>query len=83
MNIVRSASTYTAPYYQMGRWRTAEEENWVAEWFLWHSFRFRDNRNNQAVAQHSSGGHTTGGGGHGGELLLILVLDGKVVLRLT
>ena len=49
LNIVNRASAYTQPYYQMGRWMSAEEENWVAEWFLWHSFRFRDNRNSSAV----------------------------------
>lgn len=70
LNIVRMASVYTWPYYQVGRWTTAEEENWVAEWFLWHSFRFRDNRNNQAAGQHSTGGHTTARSGpvQGGEL---------------
>lgn len=51
------------PYYYMGRWTAAEEENWVAEWFLWHSFRFRDNRNNQAASRHLAGGHTSVGRG--------------------
>ncbi|KAF2449286.1 hypothetical protein P171DRAFT_189453 [Karstenula rhodostoma CBS 690.94] len=67
LNIVRTASVCTRPYYQMGRWMTAEEENWVAEWFLWHSFRFRDNRNNQAAAQHSTGDQTTASSGPGQE----------------
>ncbi|KAF1977496.1 hypothetical protein BU23DRAFT_412614, partial [Bimuria novae-zelandiae CBS 107.79] len=43
--IVNTASVLTRPYYARGRWMSAVEENWVAMWFLWHSFRFRDNRN--------------------------------------
>ena len=68
----------------MGRWRTAEEENWVAEWFLWHSFRFRDNRNNQAATQHTAGGHTSSGGGagHGGEPLSETLVENEVRLTL-
>lgn len=59
LHIVQAASVYTRPYYQMGRWMTTEEENWVAEWFLWHSFRFRDNRNTQAASQYSASNHAT------------------------
>ncbi|KAK7178468.1 hypothetical protein PSPO01_15487 [Paraphaeosphaeria sporulosa] len=72
MNIARTASAYTRPYYQMGQWMSAVEENWVAEWFLWHSFRYRDNRNYETCAEHLVGGHTTegGGSGHGGKLPL-------------
>jgi phage baseplate assembly protein gpV len=71
------ASVDTGPYYKKGRWQTAVEENWVTEWFLWHSFRFRDNRNHQlAVQEHQlavqqpTGGRATGGvsgSSHGGE----------------
>ncbi|KAL5400919.1 hypothetical protein PMIN03_011972 [Paraphaeosphaeria minitans] len=65
LNIVRTASVYTRPYYQLGRWMTTEEENWVAEWFLWHSFRFRDNRNSPAAGQHLTGGHPAASNGPG------------------
>jgi hypothetical protein len=47
------ASVCTRAYYKIGRWTSTVEENWVAEWFLWHSFRFRDNQNRQASAQHT------------------------------
>lgn len=42
--IVRNAGYRTQPYYAMGSYRRATEENWVAQWFLWHCFRYRDNR---------------------------------------
>ncbi|KAF1952519.1 hypothetical protein CC80DRAFT_377541, partial [Byssothecium circinans] len=45
LNIVATAGRYTRPYYAMGRYvRGSEQENWVAQWFLWHCFRYRDNR---------------------------------------
>ena len=40
--VVRDACPETRPYYYMGCYRTAvNEENWVARWYLWHSFRYR------------------------------------------
>jgi hypothetical protein len=49
--IAEYASPDTRPYFQMGRYRTTvEEENWVAQWFLWHCFRYRDNRPRAAAA---------------------------------
>ncbi|CAI6323525.1 unnamed protein product [Periconia digitata] len=42
--IVSQAGQYTKPYYAMGYYKRATEENWVAQWFLWHCFRYRDNR---------------------------------------
>ncbi|KAF2642694.1 hypothetical protein P280DRAFT_468009 [Massarina eburnea CBS 473.64] len=45
LKIAQAAGPYTRQYYQMGRYiRGHEEENWVAQWFLWHCFRYRDNR---------------------------------------
>jgi hypothetical protein len=45
LNIVARAGPYTRYYFQMGSYNTAvAQENWVAAWFLWHSFRYRDNR---------------------------------------
>ncbi|KAF1829789.1 hypothetical protein BDW02DRAFT_610376, partial [Decorospora gaudefroyi] len=43
---VRNGGPETRPYYYMGRYITGakNEENWVARWYLWHSFRYRDNR---------------------------------------
>ncbi|KAF2116391.1 hypothetical protein BDV96DRAFT_51474 [Lophiotrema nucula] len=48
--MAKTTNPVTIRYYYMGRYSTTVvEENWVAEWFLWHSFRYRDNRpdNNQ------------------------------------
>ncbi|KAH9864241.1 hypothetical protein J1614_010175 [Plenodomus biglobosus] len=43
--IVAKANSQTRPYYQEGRYMTnVAEENWVARWYLWHAFRYRDNR---------------------------------------
>ena len=58
------------------------EENWVTEWFLWHSFRFRDNRNNKTATQQPTDRHAaaSGDGGHGGESLLEKSVRDKVKL---
>ncbi|KAF2786814.1 hypothetical protein K505DRAFT_289042 [Melanomma pulvis-pyrius CBS 109.77] len=49
--IVNVASASTRPYFDRGRYNThVNEENWVARWFLWHSFRYRDNRDHKAQA---------------------------------
>ncbi|KAF2178356.1 hypothetical protein K469DRAFT_600197 [Zopfia rhizophila CBS 207.26] len=48
LDIVRAASPQTRRYYDMGRYITqVNEENWVVRWYLWHSFRYRDNRDNR------------------------------------
>lgn len=44
MSIVARAGPRTRLYYQEGQYGTTVVDNWVADWFLWHSFRFRDNR---------------------------------------
>ncbi|KAJ8111636.1 hypothetical protein OPT61_g5818 [Boeremia exigua] len=49
LTLVNNAGPHTRPYYEMGRYMTnVNEENWVARWYLWHSFRYRDNRDNRA-----------------------------------
>jgi len=48
--IVRDACAETRPYYDIGRYMLhVNEENWVARWYLWHSFRYRDNRPRERV----------------------------------
>lgn len=45
LTLVYNPTPETAPYYAVGRYMTnVNEENWVARWYLWHSFRYRDNR---------------------------------------
>ena len=42
LTLVAHAGLHTRPYYEMGRYMTnVNEENWVARWYLWHSFRYR------------------------------------------
>ena len=42
LTVVNNAGPHTRPYYEMGRYTTnVNEENWVARWYLWHSFRYR------------------------------------------
>ena len=42
LTVVNNAGPQTRPYYVMGRYVTnVNEENWVARWYLWHSFRYR------------------------------------------
>ncbi|EMD68239.1 hypothetical protein COCSADRAFT_33187 [Bipolaris sorokiniana ND90Pr] len=55
LTVVRDACPETRPYYYMGCYRTAvNEENWVARWYLWHSFRYRDNRPRDRNANNNS-----------------------------
>ncbi|PSN60901.1 hypothetical protein BS50DRAFT_578714 [Corynespora cassiicola Philippines] len=43
--IAENSGVYTKAYYVAGSYRTnVNEENWVARWYLWHSFRYRDNK---------------------------------------
>lgn len=42
LTVVANAGPQTMPFYGMGRYMTnVNEENWVARWYLWHSFRYR------------------------------------------
>jgi hypothetical protein len=42
LTIVNNAGPQTRSYYEVGRYLTnVNEENWVARWYLWHSFRYR------------------------------------------
>lgn len=63
MNIVARARPETQRFYQMGQYGTTVVDNWVADWFLWHSFRFRDNRTtaaNHANSKQASASSTSG-----------------------
>ncbi|KAF2678308.1 hypothetical protein K458DRAFT_348798 [Lentithecium fluviatile CBS 122367] len=65
LNIAAQAGSYTRTYFQLGRYTTpVAEENWVAQWFLWHCFRYRDNRPRAAAAAgergNSNGGNADG-----------------------
>ncbi|XPS69584.1 hypothetical protein M3J09_001851 [Ascochyta lentis] len=62
LTVVNNAGPQTKPYYGMGRYTTnVSEENWVARWYLWHSFRYRDNRDHRARTGASSSSQTYGG----------------------
>ena len=45
--IYKSAKAETKAVYDLGRFTDSvgNEENWVIWWMLWHTFRYRDNRN--------------------------------------
>jgi len=59
LTIVTNAGPQTRPYYEMGRYMTnVNEENWVARWYLWHSFRYRDNRDNRSRGMTHNGNQT-------------------------
>ncbi|KAF2248005.1 hypothetical protein BU26DRAFT_595821 [Trematosphaeria pertusa] len=68
-SIVGAAGAYTQPYYMMGEYGRVEKENWVARWYLWHSFRYRDNRDTRgrAAAAGGGGGNEVFGEGYGGK----------------
>jgi hypothetical protein len=62
LNIASNASPSTRPYFDRGRYYTNVcEENWVARWFLWHSFRYRDNRPGDRVQAVQNRGNNHGG----------------------
>lgn len=42
--IASTDNATTRHFYNKGRWTDTVEENWVVRWYLWHSFRYRDNR---------------------------------------
>jgi len=64
LTTVHNAPPHTKYYYMMGRYQTNVcEENWVARWYLWHSFRYRDNRDPRGRAAPSNHPHGTGQGG--------------------
>ncbi|KAH7396707.1 hypothetical protein DE146DRAFT_756413 [Phaeosphaeria sp. MPI-PUGE-AT-0046c] len=61
LTLVNNARPPTNYYYAMGRYQTnVAEENWVARWYLWHSFRYRDNRDTRSRTATGNGGS-----GHG------------------
>ncbi|KAH8725135.1 hypothetical protein GQ44DRAFT_739916 [Phaeosphaeriaceae sp. PMI808] len=71
LTVVENAPPHTRYYYAMGRYQTnVNEENWVARWYLWHSFRYRDNRDTRSRATAGSsvsdyrGGSAGGAGGY-------------------
>ncbi|KAH7061868.1 hypothetical protein BKA63DRAFT_429787 [Paraphoma chrysanthemicola] len=40
--LVNNAPPRTKHYYDIGQYKTnVSNENWVARWYLWHSFRYR------------------------------------------
>ncbi|KAH7083232.1 hypothetical protein BKA63DRAFT_561413 [Paraphoma chrysanthemicola] len=54
LTIVNNAPPHTRYYYEQGRYYNVNEENWVARWYLWHSFRYRDNRESRSKTTTSS-----------------------------
>jgi hypothetical protein len=49
------ATSRTKHFYSFGHYKERSsmgenEENWIIEWFLWHSFRYRDNRDRSGSA---------------------------------
>jgi hypothetical protein len=60
LRIAAEASPHTKPYFQIGHYESAEPENWVAKWFMWHCFRYRDNRHNKETADQGQGQYQGG-----------------------
>lgn len=44
LTIASTENASTRFFYNKGSWTDKVEENWVVRWYLWHSFRYRDNR---------------------------------------
>ena len=46
IHIYQTARPETKAYYDRAHYTEGgTEENWIIKWFLWHVFRYRDNRN--------------------------------------
>jgi hypothetical protein len=66
LNIYARASPRARHFYDKAHYRTPVrqgefiEENWAIRWFLWHSFRYRDNRDHRAARDTSGGGGGVG-----------------------
>lgn len=64
INIFRTASDTTRPFYAMGSYfNGGNEENWVVRWCLYHSFRYTDNRNRRTNRPGASSASTPARGG--------------------
>jgi len=62
-------SSRTAPYWQMAE-ESETSPNWIAKWFLYHKFRYRDGRNkSKGSSSGHKGGHRSSShrGGEGGK----------------
>ena len=44
MQLARNGSSRTAPYWRIAK-GSVLSPNWIAKWFLYHKFRYRDGRN--------------------------------------
>lgn len=49
--IVQNGTDQTAYYWSLAR-PTPDCPNWIARWFLYHKFRYRDGRNRNIKADH-------------------------------
>lgn len=64
--IYYNARPETKAYYDLGHYVDGgTEENWIIKWFLWHVFRYRDNRNRgrnatASAARQSQGSFSSG-----------------------
>ncbi|KAH7135956.1 hypothetical protein B0J11DRAFT_576511 [Dendryphion nanum] len=57
LRIVHTAEKGPKYFYDKGKYFDTVEENWVVRWFLWHSFRYRDNRDRTITPlSHEAGG---------------------------
>jgi len=54
-DIARSGNAYTRYYWNLAV-ETTDCPNWIARWFLYHKFRYRDGRNRNPSKGTSSGG---------------------------
>ncbi|TAQ84454.1 hypothetical protein B7494_g7221 [Chlorociboria aeruginascens] len=60
--IARSAqSEHTAYYWDLAGPSTDDCPNWIARWFLYHKFRYRDGRNRTVCSEGCTHAHSAGG----------------------
>lgn len=66
LNIYERAQPRARYFYEKAHYSTQVRqgewvhENWAIRWFLWHSFRYRDNRDNRAARGSSQVNYNTG-----------------------
>lgn len=62
IRLAQSGDAHTSAYWAMGNERTADGcPNWIARWFLYHKFRYRDGRNRGKESKSQKSGASSKG----------------------
>jgi hypothetical protein len=57
--IARGGDQYTSYYWNLAPYGAGDCPNWIARWFLYHKFRYRDGRNRNLTKDEGKSDHGT------------------------